>query len=180
MAGTNPFGLGVLGRERFGDQQAGGTLPRSTAMGLSFTVAASKYSVPMGLTYTLQANNVAILQLYYLIAPPTQFAINGDASIISPDQVTYTPRQVAARDLLGNPLFGGYAGVTWTYTLLQQVEAQYLLAFYNPVSPVVTLTYPSEDGLWVQRRASMLPPNYGSWETISVTGLTLTFLLLPN
>jgi hypothetical protein len=175
-----PIGSGTFGRHRFGDEVANGTLPRTAALGLSFAISGSQYSANMGLSFTVQAPRVAILQCYFLIAAPTQFAINGDGSIVSPDQVSYSPRTVAARDLLANPLFGGFAQMTWTYTTIQQAEAQHLLSFYNPGSPTVLLTYPDENGLWVQRRATMLPPNYGSWETVIVTNLVLTFLLLPG
>lgn len=179
MAG-NPFGKGLLGQVRYGDELAGGVLPRSAALGLSYSIATSKYSVAMGLTYTVQVANVGILQLYYQITPATAFALNGDASIVAPDQVTYTPRQVYAHDLLASPLFGGFAGVTWTYSTILPQEAQHLLSFYDPTNPVVLLTYPSEDGIWIQRQATMIPPNYGSRETVTVQGLVLSFLILPG
>ncbi len=177
---TNPVGKGVIGQVRYGDELTAGALSRTASLGISYSIAGSKYSVAMGLTYTVQHSNVGILQLYYLITPATSFAINGDATIVAPDQVTYTPRQVVAHDLLASPLLGGFAVVTWTYTMLLQPEAQHLLSFYNPLNPVVLLVYPSEDGIWVQRQATMVPPNYGSQETVSVQGLTLSFLILPG
>lgn len=177
---TNPLGTGSLGQVRIGDKSMAGVLPRSTALGLTFTVSESKYNLPLGLTYTAQANNVAILQLYFLATPPQGFSINGDTTIVTPDQVTIAPRPVVGRTLFANPLLQGYQIMTWTYTLLQQAEAQHLISFYNPASPQVTLVYINDEGTWVQRRATMVPPNLGNLETVAVEGFALQFLLLPG
>lgn len=179
-ATTHPLGRGMIGQVRLGDELASGLRPHSAALLATYTITGSQYGRALSATYTIQATQAAVLLAYYTIAAPSFFAINGDATIIAPDQVTYIPRSVSAHTLLAQPLLQGYENMVWTYTQLQQAEAAALLAHYDPTNPQVVLTYPNADGLWVQRTVSMLPPNYGVQETVSVSGLTLTFLLLPN
>jgi hypothetical protein len=179
-ASKHPLGQGMLGQGRVGDGLASGIRPLSQALGLTYTIANSQHSQALGLTYTILKGGSANLLLYYTITPNPVFSINGDGSIIAPDQLTYVPKNVVARNLVAQPLIQGYYQIIWSYTNLQVFEAQHLLSFYNPANPQVVLTYPDEDGLWVQRQASILPPNYGSWETVSVLGLQISFLILPN
>lgn len=180
MSTTHPLGNGMIGQVRLGDELASNLRPLTTAIPVTYTITFSKYAEAVGVTYTIQAPNTAIMQVYYVVAPPQHFAINSDATIIAPDQVQYNPRSVLARSLLATPLLQGYETMIWTYTVLQEHEAQHLLSFYNPLSPQVLLTYPDDNGVWVQRTASMLPPNEGQRETVTISGLTLTFLLLPR
>jgi|SRR4029077_1880191 len=174
------LGQGMMGSERYGDGLSTGIRPLTQVLGLTYTATQSQYGAAIGLTYSAQAPNVGILQLYFQVTPAQDFAINGDTTIVSPDQVTYTPIPVVARTLLANPIIQGYKVMIWTYTLLQLPEAQYLLSFYNPTSPLVVLTYPNDDGIWVQRRASMLPPGQGNRETVEVEDFSLSFLLLTD
>lgn len=181
MTATNhPLGQGMLAQARIGDGLASGLRPLTQSVGITYTIANSQHSEAVGLTYTILKGGSATALLYYTITPAPVFSINGDGSIIAPDQLTYVPRSVVARTLVAQPLLQGYEQMTWYYSALQVFEAQHLLSFYNPDSPQVLLTYPGEDGLWIQRQVAMLPPNYGSWETITVMGLTLNFLILPN
>lgn len=175
MTTLNPLGRGVLAQDRFGDGSSLGLRPLTQAMGLTYTISASKYSVAMGLTYTIQKANTASMLLYYVISPLAQFALNGDASIISPDKVTYTPRTVTARTLSANPLLQGYTQMTWTYSKLQLAEYQHLLSFYNPQATVVLVTYPDDNGTWQQQNLVMHPPQYGSQTTVIFNDVALIF-----
>lgn len=170
-----PLGRGLLGQERFGDQGSTATIPRPNALGVTYTISLSGNWSPLQVTYTVQAANVAPLLVYYLITPPSRFAINGDGSIVRPDQVAYIPRPVASRSLVGGPFLQGYKTMSWTWTTLQVAEFNKLIGFYNPQSPIVQITYPDETGTWVQRQAVMLPPQYGTQSTISVSDVVFTF-----
>ncbi len=175
IGAANPLGRGVFGMARLGDLSMTATRGHATPLGLSYVVSPSKYAKPLGVTYVIQKANTGICLLYYLITPPSNFAINGDGTIIAPDQVTYTPRPVVGRSLLANPLLQGYSTMTWTYSTLQLSEYNHLLSFYKSQSPKVLLTFPDNTGTWVQRNASMLPPSYGLLETVQVTNVSLVF-----
>lgn len=171
----NPLGQGVFGQARLGDEQNTNVFPRRNALGITYTIVQSQHSTSLALSYTLQRNLRAPLVLYYLIGPTLAFAINGDTTIVAPDQITYTPRPVTNYALSGQPLLQGFKTMAWTWTTIQEPEAMHLLSFYDPQNPQVLLSYPDETGTWVQRQVFMLPPNYGAQETVSVTGLVLTF-----
>ena len=179
-ATKHPLATGMLGEIRVGHQLASGLRPLTSAVPVTYTIANSQHSATTRVTYTVLKGGSSTIQVYYTCTSTSVFSINGDGTIIAPDQVTYTPRPVVAHTLIAQPLLQGYRMMTWTYTVLQEFEAMHLLSFYNPVSPMVLLTYPDENGLWVQRQASMLPPNYGQQETVTVSGFSLVFLLLPN
>lgn len=144
-------------------------------MSVQYTIVSTQFGVAVPVTYTIERANVSPLLLYYLITPPANFAINGDGSIIAPDQLIYTPRPVAGRTLIAGPLLQGYEQMTWIYTTMQPAEFTHLLSFYDPTNPVVTLTYLDKTGTWVQRRAYMHPPTYGTRETVAVNGVSLVF-----
>lgn len=176
---VEPIGLGLLGQSRYGDQSTVQLIPHRASLGLSYSITASKYSLGLGLSYTLQRPNTGPLLLYYLITPPSNFALNGDGSIIRPDQITYQPRTVAARTLLGGPLLQGYASMSWQYSVLQWSEFSQLVSFYNAANPVVRVTYPDEQGTWVQKSAVMHPPTYGTMTMGKVViGVSFTFTRL--
>lgn len=179
---STALGTRILGMARLGDGQALLIFPRSSALPVTYTVTLSKYGVPIAITYIVERRNVAPLLIYYQIAPPTQFAINGNGNIIKPDQVTYTLRPVANRTLLGGPLLQGIPSVTWNYAVLQIDEFDLLVSLYNPQAPLVTLTYPDETGTWRQVQAVMQPPTYGTRQTVVVYNVSFSFLLsfTPN
>lgn len=172
---ANPLGRATFGMARLGDLSMTATRGHALPLGLSYVISPSKYAKPFGVTYVIQKANVGVCLLYYLITPPSNFAINGDGTIIAPDQVTYTPRPVVGRSLLANPLLQGYSTMTWAYSVLQLSEYNHLLSFYNAQSPKVLLTFPDNTGTWVQRNANMLPPAYGLLETVQVTNVSLVF-----
>lgn len=174
-----PIGKHILGGARIGDGATAFRIGRSRSLALTYTISVSRYAVPLSLTYTIEKKNVAPLLLYYLITPPSSFAINGNGAIVRPDSITYTPRQVSARTLLGGPLLQGYTQMVWNYSVLQWAEFQTLVQYYNPQSPLVTLTYPDEHGTWVQRQVVMTPPTYGTMIAGQVvTGISFTFTRL--
>ncbi len=171
----NPLGAGTLGMARQGDEQMTSVRGHTAALPISYSICISLHAASVALTYTIERNNVAQLLCYYLISPTGAFSINGDATIIAPDQITYTPRPVAQRTLLAGAVLQGFKSMTWQYSTLQLAEWMHLVSYYNPQSPTVTLTYPDETGTWVQRQAQMLPPNYGQQETVVLSGASFTF-----
>jgi hypothetical protein len=175
MTTIYPLGKGALAQVRLGDEQTTNSRPLSAALGLTCTISASQYSAALGLTCTIQRANVASLLLYCVIVPASAFAINGDGTIIAPDQITYTPRDVVGRTLSANPLLQGYASMTWNYSKLQLAEFTQLLSYYNPLSPVVLVTSPDENGNWIQQQLVMHPPTYGSQSTVIMNNVALTF-----
>lgn len=170
-----PLGQLLYGQARYGDGSTVSLLPRLNALSISYVISPSKYTVPLGITYTVEYGNTTPLLIYYLITPPSNFAINGDGSIIRPDRITYTPRPVTARTLLGGPYLQGYRTVTWSYTVLQWTEFQQIISHYDPTNPVVTLTYPDETGTWVQRSVVMHPPQYGDMTNFIISNVILSF-----
>jgi hypothetical protein len=171
-----PLGAAILAQARLGDGKETTLRPRASSLPITYTIAISKYVAVVPITYTIERRNVAPLLLYYQLIPPTQFAINGNASLINPDHVTYTLRPVANRTLIGGPLLQGIPSITWNYAVLQIDEYDALLALYTPQNPLVVLTYPDESGIWQQRQAVMQPPTYGTRQTVVVTDIALTFL----
>ncbi len=171
----NPLGAGTLGMARLGDEQMTLSRGHTSVLGVSYTISVSLHASALSVNYTVQKNNVAPLLVYYLISPLSVFSINGDATIIAPDQITYTPRPVTARTLLAGPILQGYKTMTWQWTTLQLPEWQHLISFYNPQSPGVTLTYPDETGTWVNRQVELLPPNFGQQQTVVLEGASMTF-----
>jgi hypothetical protein len=180
VAGTiSTTGLvAIFGQPRYGDELGISLLPRVNAMGLSYIIVASKYAVPMGLTYTIQRPHTAPMLIYYLIVPPSNFTINGDGSIINPDQMNYGPRPVVARSLLATPIEQGLDAVTWSWAILSWPEYKQIVSHYNPVSPIVTIGYIGEDGNWAQRQAVMHPPTYGHMETMLFYDTSILFSIL--
>ena len=176
MAG-NPLGHGVLAQARLGDESMVATRGLVASLSLSYTITFSKYAVALPLTYTVQRSPNNPLLLYYVISPTSAFAINGDSTIIAPDRITYTPRPVSARTLLAEPIIQGYRVMNWLYSAIEPQNWSYLVAYYNQQSPVVTLTYPDDRGNWAQTQARMLPPSWGSWETMLVSGASLSFVI---
>ena len=175
MTTKYPLGQGALAQVRYGDEQTTNSRPLSQALSLSCTISSSQYNAALGLTCTVQRANVASLLLYCVIAPPSAFAINGDGTIIAPDNITYTPRDVVGRTLSANPLLQGYMSMTWNYSRLQLPEFTQLLGYYNPQNPVVLVTYPDENGTWTQQQLVMHPPTYGSQSTVIMNNVALTF-----
>lgn len=172
-----PLGTMILGLSRLGDGLTLHLLPRSTALAITYTISQSKYAQALAITYTVERRNVAPLLLYYQIAPPSQFAINGNGLIVNPDHVTYTLRPVANRTLIGGPLLQGIPMITWNYATLQIDEYDTLIGLYNPQAPMVLLTYPDEYGTWQQKQAVMQPPSYGTRQTVVVSDVAFPFLL---
>jgi hypothetical protein len=172
--------LWILGVSRFGDGLGIAYYPRTNTLSLSYTASPSKYSVPMGVTYTIQRYHTSILMLYYLVAPPSRFSINGDSSIIRPDQMTPVLRPVVARTLLAAPVIQGFEGVTWTYSVLQWSEFNQIISHYNPNSPIVTIGFPDKTGTWVLRQAVFHPPVYGEMQTKLIYNVSLSFSILPG
>lgn len=179
MAGTTSP-LWILGVSRFGDGLGIAYYPRNNALNLSYTASPSKYSVACGVTYTIQRYHTSILMIYYLVAPPSRFSINGDSSIIRPDQMTPTPRPVVARTLLASPVEQGFESVTWNYTVLSWPEFNQIISHYNPNSPIVTIGFPDKSGTWVLRQAVFHPPAYGEMQTKLIHNVSLSFSLLPS
>lgn len=175
MPAGNTIGQGVLAQVRYGDEQATALRPLTQAIGLSYTVSTSRFAAPLALAYTIMRPNVASMQLFYTIAPLVPFAINGDSTIVKPDQMVHSPRPVVARTLIAGPQIQGYKTVTWTYSVLQLAEYNHLISFYNPRNPVVLLTYPDENGVVVQRNATMHPPAYGTQTTVTMTSVSFIF-----
>jgi hypothetical protein len=175
-----PLGQNILGISRLGDDLTTLLYPRSNALALSYTLAPSQFALPLPITYTIQKPHVAPLLLYYLITPVTNFAINGDGSIIAPDRVTPVLPPVAGRTLTAAPLLQGFPQIAWQYTALSWSEWQALIAHYDPNNTVVTITYPDETGFWVQRQAVMHPPSYGEMSTVLILNATLSFSILPS
>lgn len=175
-------GLGtfIYGSPRYGDNLGIALYPRINALGITYTISPSKYGAPMALTYTIQRPHTAPLLIYYLVSPPSQFSINGDSSIINPDQLSYVPIPVSARTLLASPILQGLKGVTWVYTVLAWSEFNRIIAHYNPASPIVMIGYPDEYGTWVQRSAVMHPPSYGQMQTMYVYNVSFSFSILPG
>ncbi len=171
----NPLGVGTLGMARLGDEQMTLSRGRTSVLGVSYSISVSLHAASVAVNYSVQKNNVTPLLVYYLISPLSVFSINGDATIIAPDQITYTPRPVTARTLLAGPILQGYKTMTWQWTTLQLSEWQHLASFYNAQSPGVTLTYPDETGTWVQRAVTMIPPQYGQQQTVVLEGMSMTF-----
>jgi hypothetical protein len=177
----NTLGRGVLGQVRLGDEAQATTLrPLGAALSLSYSISVSQHNAALTLTYTIERDNVGPLLLYYTICPTPAFSINGDATIISPDKVTYTPRSVVGHTLLGMPVLQGYATLTWSYSALQQDEYAYLVAFYHEGNPTVLITYPDDMGVWQQRQAVMRPPVYGTASTVVYSNVSLTFSRLTS
>lgn len=172
---NNPLGQGMLGQSRLGDGSTSARRGYTQALAVTYRASGSKYAAALGVTYRAQKANTAPLLVFYTAIPLSVFSINGDATIVAPDQVTYTPRPVAARTLFGQPLLQGYRTMTWTYSELRQAEWKYLVSFYNPASPQVLVTYLDEHGIWVQRQVEMLPPTYGTQQTVEVQGAQLSF-----
>ena len=172
-----PLARGVLAQARTGDGLETQLRPLTNALSVSYTISLSKYGVAFSATYVVENANVAPLLLYYQVAPPADFTINGNGFIVQPDQVTYTLRPIANRTLIGGPLLQGVPQVIWTYSVMNIDEFDLLIGFYNPQSTLVTITYPDENGAWVQRKAVMVPPTYGSRQTTMVYGVALTFLV---
>lgn len=178
MTPGNTLGEATLAMTRLGDGAASSQRPNVHAILLTYDIVTSQYSEPFLLTYTVEAANIAQVFLYYLVTPTIAFNIDGDSSIISPDQITYTPRTVANRSLVGTPQLQNYKSMTWAWTVLQINEYTTLIAHYNPLNPIVTLVYPDETGTWVQRQAVMHPPAYGTQTTQIVNNVTITFTRL--
>jgi hypothetical protein len=176
MAG-NPLGNGVLAQARLGDESMVTTRGLSVGLPISYTVSISKYGAGLPLSYTVQRSPNNPLLLYYVISPTSAFAINGDSTIISPDRITYSPRPVTARTLLAEPIIQGYRVMNWQYSTIEPDKWAHLVSYYNPQQPVVTLTYPDDRGSWAQTQARMLPPVWGSWETMLVSGASLSFVI---
>lgn len=176
MATKEPIGLILPGQTRYGDGSTNALYPHVAALPITYTISISKYASALPITYTLQKAHTASLLIYYLVTPVGDFAINGDSTIIRPDRITYTPRPVSARTLLGSPLLQGYQSMTWTYSVLRWSEFQQIIQYYNPLSPTVVLTYPDQNGTWMQKSVVMHPPNYGDM-TIGqvVVDVALTF-----
>jgi hypothetical protein len=177
---TNGLGTWLYGTPRYGDGLAISLYPRINAMGVTYTIVASKYGAPLAITYTIQRAHTAPLLIYYLITPPSQFSINGDSSIINPDQMTYVPIPITARTLLAGYIAQGLKGVTWLYSVLAWSEFNRILAHYNPASPIVTIGYPDDNGTWVMRQAAMHPPVYGQMQTMFVYNASFSFSILPG
>ena len=118
------------------------------------------------------------MMLYYTISPQEFISINGDSSIIAPDQITYTPRIVSNRTVVGTPQLQNYKTMTWAWSVLSVSEYSDLIAHYNPNNPIVTLVYPDETGTWVQRQAVIHPPSYGTQSTQFVNNVSMTFTRL--
>lgn len=166
------------GATRLGDGRVVFIRPLSRSVPVSYNIVTSKYGVSLPTSYSIIGRKVAPILAMYQTIPQFEFAINGDGSIINPDQLTYQLPQATGRTLLGGPLIQSYRSMVWTYSMLSWPEFQKLLSFYNPTNPVVLLTYPNEQGLWVQRQAVMLPPAYGTQQGPLVYGVTLSFTRL--
>jgi hypothetical protein len=177
MATPNPLGHGVFGQARYGDENMVATRGLTIALPLSYTISPSKYAVALPLSYTVQHSPSNPFLLYYVIAPTGAFAINGDSTIISPDRITYAPRPVTGRTLLAEPIIQGYKVMNWVYSTIEPDKWAYLVAYYNPQNPTVLLTFPSDRGFWEQKNVRMLPPTWGSWETMLVSGASLAFVI---
>jgi hypothetical protein len=172
-----PFGKEVIGSSRFGDGYLFSYYPRKGTCALSYTLSCSQYGSAVPLSYLIQTRNTAPLLLYYQVAAPSRFAINGDASIVRPDRVQYIPRSVTGRTLLGSPVLTGFSTVIWSYATLSWNEYHQIVAHYQPQASTVTITYPDEQGNWVQKPAVMHPPSYGVMSTMLVNTVVLTFSL---
>lgn len=172
------LGTGVFGLDRLGDGNQNLLVPQRNALLVSWTTQISKYSKPLSVTWTVQRPNASALLVYYLVTPTPDFAIDGDTSIIKPDKITYTPRSVSGRTLVGGPVLQGYALMSWQYSVLTWPEWNQIISHYNPLDPVVLLTWPDEYGTWQQKNVVMLPPTYGGMTTTLISGAVLTFTRL--
>lgn len=170
-------GLTGPGTTRLGDGLESTLRPHAIALALTYTVVISKYAVPLQITATVERRDVAPLLLYYLVTSPSDFAINGISSIVQPDHVTYTLRPVVGRTLIAGPLLQGVPMVVWNYAVLSVDEFNAIINLYNPQNPLVTITYPDENGTWLQKKAVMEPPSYGNRQTMFVFDLALSFIL---
>lgn len=170
----------LYGLSRFGDGLRISLLPKQNALGISYVITPSMYASPIPASYTIQRPNTVPLLAYYLITPPSRFSINGDGSIIRPDQINYALRPVTARTLLAGPILQGYETMTWTYSVLSWSEWNRIISHYSPASPVVTLVYPDATGTWAQRQATMHPPAYGTMQTFLIYNATLSFSIIPT
>lgn len=160
---------------RLGDLSTSGVRAYRDGLATVYTITQAGNGAPLAVPYRIEGMGVAPILVYYLTVPPAGFTINGDSTIVSPDQVNYIPRPVTGRTLLAGPLLQGFRTMTWTWSVLQRPEAEHLFSFYDPQHPWVLLVYPDETGTWRQVRAAMLPPQYGAQETVSVTNVVLTF-----
>jgi len=169
-----------LGISRLGDGLGFSLLPRINALGVSYSISPSKYAVPLSLTYTVQRPHTAPLLIYYLVAPPSRFSINGDSSIVRPDRMTPGSRPVTARTLLASPIIQGFETVTWSYSTLLWAEFQQIIGHYDPTNPIVIIGFPDQSGSWVLRKAVFHPPAYGEMQTMLIYNVSLSFSILSS
>lgn len=172
------LGTGVFGLDRLGDGNQNLLVAQRNALAVTYSIVPFKYNVPLTVTWTVQRAAASALLVYYLVTPTPDFAIDGDTSIIKPDKITYTPRSVSGRTLVGGPVLQGYSVMSWQYSVLSWSEWNQLISHYNPLDPVVLLTWPDEYGTWQQKNVVMLPPTYGGMTTLLVTGAVLSFTRL--
>lgn len=175
LSAPQTLGSFALGMARLGDDEQVLSRQRTSVLSTSATLSSSKYALGLATSATIQRNHIAQVLTYCLVTTQGSFSLNGDTTIVAPDQVTYTPRAITGRTLLAQPLLQGYKTMQWYYSTIEPQEWQKLVSFYNPQSPTVTVTYLDENGIWVQRQAELLPPNYGQQQTVVVSGAFLTF-----
>jgi hypothetical protein len=174
------LGTWLYGPSRYGEGLGIALYPKTNVLGITYTTSISKYAVPIGVSYTIQRPRTAPMLVYYLVTPPSQFTINGDGSIINPDQVSYVPIPVTARTLLASPILQGLKGITWSYAVLAWADFNRIAIHYNSKSPIVTIGYPDETGTWALRMAVMHPPVYGTMQTMYVYNASFSFSILPG
>lgn len=170
-----PLGHVIGGQTRLGDGSSTLLHPLTNAIPVTYTISSSQYAAVATVSYTTMAANVQSCRVYYTVSAQPFFAINGDASIVAPDQVVYTPRPVSGRTLVGTPQLQGYITMTWQWSVMMVEEWSKIIQYYNPFNPTVFITYPDDNGQWVQRQATLHPPTYGTQSTISVSGASLNF-----
>lgn len=170
---VGPFGQLPFGEREFGDG-AGSTFQRSSsALALSYTVVG--YSSACSISYTLQVPTVSTLPImYWVVASIADFSINGQL-VRRPNNMQYHLPASIGPDISGIPIIQGYGGVSWEYDVLLDADIALLMALYDPLNPQVTITYPNEDGMWVQKVAMMQPPNLGTRSTVIHQSVILTF-----
>lgn len=180
-ATVHALGQELLGPYRLGDGLGLLATPAAAALAVHYTIQ-QPGSAALPVTYTIEGLGQAALLVWYTIASPLQrCAINDVSTIPQPDTIAYTDPQAAGTDLGGQAVVQGYSTVTWSYQRLLDADIAALQQLYSPDVPEVLLTYPNELGFWTRKPAYWQPPSWGTRQTITHEGISLTFThLLPD
>lgn len=153
-----------------------GNLPNRSTKAWAVTYSVSTgYANAWAVTYSVQANTAGAWPIYYTVGGSvTTFTING-TSVEAPSGLLYHPPQTVGYDQSGVPVTQGYLSVDWIYPVLSDAEIKTFMTLYDPNHPEVTITYPNELGLWVQKVAFWQPPEWGTRSTVMHQQVKLTF-----